>query len=120
MPAAAERGRARRRPAANDNKRVAAHADAKRAGELRTLAEELRAALPRLPSGYKPGHKALVEAISRLAGVSATAADRIIAELEDLDLVKYDAGGRGIGAAGVWTYPRSAAARTPARRRHAL
>jgi hypothetical protein len=99
------------------NRRVAAHADAKRAGELRGLAEELRAALPRVPSGYEPGHEALVEAIVRIADVSAKAADRIIAELEDLDLVKYDPGGRGIGAAGVWTYPRSAAARTPARRR---
>jgi hypothetical protein len=95
------------------------HARLARDRELRELAGHLRAALPRVPSGYQPGRDALVETIARLTDSPASAASHAVEEMIELGLVKYDAGGRGIGAAGVWTYPRSASigSRAPARRR---
>lgn len=74
---------------------------------LRAIADRLRDALPRVPSSYRAGRAALERALARLEHVSAAEAADLLVELEELGAVKYTTEGRGIGAAGVWTYPRA-------------
>jgi hypothetical protein len=85
--------------------------------DLRALAERLRDALPRVPSGYKAGRAALVQALVELDDISRPAATNLLTELEEAGAIKYTTEGRGIGAAGVWTYPRTSSSRprTPVR-----
>jgi len=73
---------------------------------LRAIAVRLRDALPRVPSSYAAGRAALERALARLEQLSDTEAAELLVELEELGAVKYTTEGRGIGAAGVWTYPR--------------
>jgi hypothetical protein len=77
---------------------------------LRAMADRLRDALPRVPSSYAAGRAALERAIARVEHVSAAEAADLLVELEELGVVKYTTEGRGIGAAGVWTYPRKVTA----------
>jgi hypothetical protein len=94
MPGAAETA------AAADRGREREHA-------LRLIAERLREVLPRVPSSYKAGRSALLRALVGLEDLTPAQAGRLLTELTERGAVKYTTEGRGIGAAGMWTYPRA-------------
>ena len=88
---------------------------------LFALSQRLRKKLPRIRSGYEPGRLALVRALAELTGESPRGASQTLKKLIELGAVKYTTSGRGIGAAGIWTYPRaqSTRPRPPVRPRRA-
>lgn len=94
---------------ANEGQEIAR--DHARERALHALAERLRDALPRVPSSYRAGRTALVRALADLEDLSPDDAGARLTELEELGAVKYTTEGRGIGAAGVWTYPRTTTSR---------
>ena len=99
---------------------ITAAADRGRESQLRAIAERLREALPRVPSAYRAGRTALCKSLAELDHLTAAQAGRLLTELTELGLVKYTTEGRGIGAAGMWTYPRATTSRSktgPTRRR---
>jgi hypothetical protein len=94
-----------------------AAADVARDRALRELAGRLREQLPRVPSSYRAGRAALIDALADLEDLPIGEATERLTELEELGAVKYTTEGRGIGAAGVWTYPRTSTARPRTRTR---
>ena len=89
--------------------KTAAAADRIREREhaLRLVADRLREVLPRVPSSYRAGRSALIKALVELEDLTPAQAGRLLTELTELDVIKYTTEGRGIGAAGMWTYARA-------------
>jgi hypothetical protein len=78
---------------------------------LHAIADRLRDALPRVPSSFNRGRAALIKALAGSEQISHDEADALLTQLEELGAVKYTTEGRGIGVAGVWTYPRTTSSR---------